>query len=136
MVKLSKKEKEASKKKIEDVKECEEVEESIEETSSECEDNADTTENISQADESDNEAEENRSNPVEQPTPVLGARKTFKSLSDKISDGTMKAIEDMGFTTMTEIQSKTIEHLLEGIFIRIGLVIFISFLIIKNDQLR
>ena len=47
-------------------------------------------------------------------TNPLVARKEFKSLSDKLSDGTMKAIEEMGFTTMTEIQAKTIEHLLEG----------------------
>lgn len=45
---------------------------------------------------------------------AVGDRKQFKELSDKISDGTMKAIEDMGFKTMTEIQSKTVEHLLEG----------------------
>ena len=41
-------------------------------------------------------------------------RKEFKSLKDKVSDLTLKAIEEMGFTTMTEIQSKTIEPLLEG----------------------
>ncbi len=32
----------------------------------------------------------------------------------EISDLTLKAIEEMGFKTMTEIQSKTIAHLLEG----------------------
>lgn len=46
--------------------------------------------------------------------PVVGGRKTFASISDKLSEGTVKAIDEMGFTTMTEIQSKTVEHLLEG----------------------
>lgn len=41
-------------------------------------------------------------------------KKDFASLSDKISDSTLKAIDEMGFKTMTEIQAKTIEHLLEG----------------------
>lgn len=46
--------------------------------------------------------------------PVVGGRKTFASISDKLSEGTVKAIDEMGFSTMTEIQSKTVEHLLEG----------------------
>ncbi|KAK9504783.1 hypothetical protein O3M35_008970 [Rhynocoris fuscipes] len=40
--------------------------------------------------------------------------KEFKSLEGKISEGTLKAIEDMGFTTMTEIQARAIPPLLEG----------------------
>lgn len=38
----------------------------------------------------------------------------FKQLEGKVSEGTLKAIEEMKFTQMTEIQSKTIEPLLEG----------------------
>ncbi|XP_065559215.1 probable ATP-dependent RNA helicase pitchoune isoform X2 [Artemia franciscana] len=40
--------------------------------------------------------------------------RSFSSLSDKISEPTLKAIEDMGFNQMTEIQAKSIPHLLEG----------------------
>ena len=39
---------------------------------------------------------------------------SFDSLRGKISDGTLKAIEHMGFTKMTEIQAKSIPPLLEG----------------------
>lgn len=38
----------------------------------------------------------------------------FSSLQGKVSDATLKSIESMGFTQMTEIQAKTIPHLLEG----------------------
>lgn len=38
----------------------------------------------------------------------------FSSLRGKVSDATLKAIEGMGFKRMTEIQAKTIPHLLEG----------------------
>ncbi|XP_037029055.1 probable ATP-dependent RNA helicase pitchoune [Bradysia coprophila] len=38
----------------------------------------------------------------------------FSSLEGKVSSETLKAIEDMGFTTMTEIQAKSIPPLLEG----------------------
>lgn len=41
-------------------------------------------------------------------------KREFKSLADKVSDLSLKAIDEMGFSTMTEIQSKTIDHLLEG----------------------
>ncbi len=40
--------------------------------------------------------------------------KSFASLSDHVSEATMKGITDMGFTHMTDIQAKTIPHLLEG----------------------
>ena len=39
---------------------------------------------------------------------------SFKGLESKVSDKTLKAIEDMGFTNMTEIQHKSVPHLLEG----------------------
>lgn len=42
-------------------------------------------------------------------------KKEFKSLAEKsVSEMTLKAIEEMKFTHMTEIQAKTIEPLLEG----------------------
>jgi ATP-dependent RNA helicase DDX18/HAS1 len=40
--------------------------------------------------------------------------RSFASLGDKVSEPTYKALEEMGFTTMTEIQAETIPHLLEG----------------------
>ncbi|XP_014228641.1 ATP-dependent RNA helicase HAS1-like [Trichogramma pretiosum] len=40
--------------------------------------------------------------------------KSFSSLKDKVSNNTLKAIKDMGFTQMTEIQAKSIPPLLEG----------------------
>jgi len=55
---------------------------------------------------------------IELPGTSLGvgilSDKTFASLKDHVSDFTLKGIEDMGFTKMTEIQSKTIPYLLEG----------------------
>ncbi|XP_041354908.1 ATP-dependent RNA helicase DDX18-like [Gigantopelta aegis] len=39
---------------------------------------------------------------------------SFASLKDKVAEQTLKAIEDMGFTHMTDIQAKAIPHLLEG----------------------
>lgn len=39
---------------------------------------------------------------------------TFNDLKNVLSENTLKAIEDLEFTHMTEIQSKTIPHLLEG----------------------
>ena len=39
---------------------------------------------------------------------------TFDELKDLVSEKTLSAIRDMNFTHMTEIQAKTIPHLLEG----------------------
>lgn len=39
---------------------------------------------------------------------------SFDSLKDKVSENTLKGIEDMGFTTLTEIQARSIPPLLEG----------------------
>lgn len=39
---------------------------------------------------------------------------SFESLRNIVSEETMKAIDTMGFTSMTEIQSKAIPKLLEG----------------------
>lgn len=38
----------------------------------------------------------------------------FSALADVVSDKTLKAIEEMGFTEMMEIQYRSIRHLLEG----------------------
>lgn len=40
--------------------------------------------------------------------------KSFTSLAPLVGEPTLQGVEDMGFTTMTEIQSQTIPHLLEG----------------------
>jgi ATP-dependent RNA helicase DDX18/HAS1 len=39
---------------------------------------------------------------------------SFSVLEDKVCENTLKAITDMGFTNMTEIQAKSIPPLLEG----------------------
>lgn len=39
---------------------------------------------------------------------------SFDSLKGKVSNATLKAIESMGFSKMTEIQAKSIPSLLEG----------------------
>ncbi|XP_055541806.1 probable ATP-dependent RNA helicase pitchoune [Wyeomyia smithii] len=64
-------------------------------------------------------AEENGSN--ELPTisesstyEILLGNQEFESLKGKVSDNTLKAITEIGFTKMTEIQAKAIPPLLEG----------------------
>lgn len=39
---------------------------------------------------------------------------SFASLADLVSDNTLKAVQEMGFEHMTEIQHKSIRPLLEG----------------------
>ncbi|PNF43502.1 putative ATP-dependent RNA helicase pitchoune [Cryptotermes secundus] len=39
---------------------------------------------------------------------------TFASLADKVCENTLKAVADMGFSTLTEIQARAIPPLLEG----------------------
>lgn len=39
---------------------------------------------------------------------------SFSSLKDRVSEETLKSIEEMGFTTMTEVQAKSIAALLDG----------------------
>lgn len=51
--------------------------------------------------------------PMEAETPAF-IDTSFSSLEEKVSDLTLKGIADMGFTHMTEIQHKSIPHLLEG----------------------
>lgn len=40
--------------------------------------------------------------------------RSFDSLKDKVCENTLRAIKDMGFENMTEIQAKAIPPLLEG----------------------
>uniref|UniRef100_A0A182NTC7 ATP-dependent RNA helicase n=1 Tax=Anopheles dirus TaxID=7168 RepID=A0A182NTC7_9DIPT len=69
-------------------------------------------------DDEDNEQEATNEDPVAHLSnsayEILLGDREFKSLEGKISDNTMKAIGDMGFTKMTEIQAKSIPPLLEG----------------------
>lgn len=44
----------------------------------------------------------------------LDGDRKFSSLSDCVSDKTLKAISEMGFTEMMEIQYRSIRPLLEG----------------------
>lgn len=39
---------------------------------------------------------------------------SFKALEETVCENTLKAIQEMGFTSMTEIQAKSIPPLLEG----------------------
>ncbi|KAL7303479.1 hypothetical protein TKK_0004659 [Trichogramma kaykai] len=64
-----------------------------------------------------NEKKDEKTN-VQLPGSSLGLQiaqdKSFSSLKDKVSWNTLKAIEEKGFTQMTEIQAKAIPPLLEG----------------------
>uniref|UniRef100_A0A1I7YZC9 ATP-dependent RNA helicase n=1 Tax=Steinernema glaseri TaxID=37863 RepID=A0A1I7YZC9_9BILA len=51
--------------------------------------------------------------PANEVVSILSKRR-FDSLTGKVSDRTLEAIKCMGFTTMTEIQARTIDPLLEG----------------------
>lgn len=47
--------------------------------------------------------------------PVLPiADKSFKSLEGIVSEETLRAVEKMGFTVMTDIQAQSIPHMLSG----------------------
>ena len=59
------------------------------------------------------EAEEN-GEPMEDDQPSVPFDTSFSSLKDKVCELTLKGVEDMGFTHMTEIQHKSIPYLLEG----------------------
>ncbi|XP_021377360.1 ATP-dependent RNA helicase HAS1-like isoform X2 [Mizuhopecten yessoensis] len=76
---------------------------------------------VDDSDENDGDEEpEEVSNDIESKLPGSGlgagilSDSSFKSLEGKVSEQTMKGIEDMGFTHMTEIQAQSIPHLLEG----------------------
>lgn len=42
------------------------------------------------------------------------SNRSFDSLTDTVCEATLKGISDMGFTTLTEIQARSIPPLLEG----------------------
>lgn len=45
---------------------------------------------------------------------VMFGGTAFDELKDQVSEFTLRAVEEMGFTHMTKIQAKTIPHLLKG----------------------
>ena len=49
----------------------------------------------------------------------LGMDKKFASLSEVVSEKTLNAVTDMGFTDMMEIQHKSIRPLLDGKYVYI-----------------
>nr|CAI5822677.1 unnamed protein product [Callosobruchus analis] len=60
------------------------------------------------------ETEEQISNEIPEDEQQTDLSHQVTSLKDKVCENTLKAIEDMGFTTMTEIQARSIPPLLEG----------------------
>ena len=50
----------------------------------------------------------------------------FKSLEEFVSEKTLNAIADMGFTNMMEIQHKSIVPLLKGRYVQINVRVVIS----------
>lgn len=66
-------------------------------------------------DDNDEDEEEEEEQP-ELPSGLTGAFEdtSFASLADLVSDNTLKAVQEMGFEHMTEIQHKSIRPLLEG----------------------
>ncbi|GAB6027533.1 ATP-dependent RNA helicase ddx18 [Chamberlinius hualienensis] len=69
--------------------------------------------------ENDGDVDQEKTEEVEQlPGTSLGLQVTtsalFSSLKGKVCEQTLKGIESMGFTQMTEIQAQSIPHLLEG----------------------
>ncbi|CAB4035948.1 ATP-dependent RNA helicase DDX18, partial [Paramuricea clavata] len=69
------------------------------------------TENSDSAKE--NESEDGKHIPFN-PTASSSEETSFESLKESVSGKTLKAISDMGFTHMTEIQHKSIAPLLNG----------------------
>ncbi|PIK59141.1 putative ATP-dependent RNA helicase DDX18-like [Apostichopus japonicus] len=68
-------------------------------------------------DENQGEADVNGDVPLseaQKATNAILTNSSFASLEGKVCDETLKGLGDMGFTYMTEIQAKSIPHLLEG----------------------
>ncbi|XP_071477182.1 ATP-dependent RNA helicase DDX18-like [Diadema antillarum] len=66
-------------------------------------------------DEDDDDAEVDIAAEAELPgTSSVSSDLSFASLADRVSELTLRGVADMGFTHMTEIQSKAIPHMLEG----------------------
>ncbi|XP_050581151.1 probable ATP-dependent RNA helicase pitchoune isoform X1 [Bombus affinis] len=70
--------------------------------------------------EDDQTSQENNTNSIDENLPgstmglTIANDTNFKVLAESVCENTLKAIEDMGFTNMTEIQAKAIPPLLEG----------------------
>ncbi|KAG5883419.1 hypothetical protein JTB14_005630 [Gonioctena quinquepunctata] len=71
-------------------------------------------ETIQEAEENANKSELGNQLPGSSSTLEILSNCTFTSIKDKVCENTLKAIEDMGFKTMTEIQARSIPPLLEG----------------------
>ncbi|EGT40165.1 hypothetical protein CAEBREN_22590 [Caenorhabditis brenneri] len=67
-------------------------------------------EDVEDADEPKAQTEENSSTKVSE----FLTKTTFASLEGKVNANLLKAVHNLGFTTMTEIQAKSIDPLLEG----------------------
>ncbi|EGT60111.1 hypothetical protein CAEBREN_13632 [Caenorhabditis brenneri] len=67
-------------------------------------------EDVEDADEPKEQTEENSSTKVSE----FLTKTTFASLEGKVNANLLKAVHNLGFTTMTEIQAKSIDPLLEG----------------------
>lgn len=53
----------------------------------------------------------------------------FDDLKDKVSDKTLNAVREMNFSHMTEIQSKSIPHLIEGKYVFRMRFVFVNLII-------
>ena len=53
---------------------------------------------------------------------------SFTSLESRVCEPTLRAIVDMGFSHMTEIQAKSIPHLLEGRWVFFTVTLFHDYL--------
>lgn len=84
--------------------------------SEEEEDGADDEEEDGEKTEDVQQTEDGAEEQPELPSGLTGAFEdtSFASLSDLVSESTLKAVKEMGFEHMTEIQHKTIRPLLEG----------------------
>ncbi|XP_072383017.1 probable ATP-dependent RNA helicase pitchoune [Diabrotica undecimpunctata] len=109
----SKKKKKKNKKKKDKVVEEEETDEE-EQMEGEIESEIDDKEIINNEEDSDEKSDLGNKLPGSSATLEILSKSTFDSLTDKVCENTLKAIADMGFTTMTEIQAKSIPPLLEG----------------------
>ncbi|CAH1635714.1 unnamed protein product [Spodoptera littoralis] len=78
-----------------------------EERGSSDESNADSQHSI------ENDAGKENQLPISSLRPGILSNKKFSDLEGKISEQTLKSLKDMGFTTMTEVQAKTIPLLLD-----------------------
>nr|XP_019955254.1 PREDICTED: ATP-dependent RNA helicase DDX18 isoform X1 [Paralichthys olivaceus] len=76
----------------------------------------DADEDVEEGDDNNMEEDSEEEDQPELPSGLTGAFEdtSFTSLAELVSDNTLKAVKDMGFEHMTEIQHKSIRPLLEG----------------------